>query len=697
MSSRKNYKKICCNNEQKIICLKGPTGPPGPPGPACKTCKTECKTACKTACKTFCPSEEQFDSCQEKNVKYSLQQKYNGMKCELSRLRQKYKDNIVILMQSDFSCGTYVISQPGVYHLGENITFNPNSRAKLRIQQSNPSLSFYESGDVQPFQFPQYHPAAFGIGFFAAIAITAKNVVLDLQGYTLRQSAEHALAQRFYANIELASQPFIPVQGPHSFGFDFKAAENCFIVNGTLGLSSHNGIHGNSNKRIFMRDLHFVNYEVSAASLNNVNGWYVSNCYAAGSRKDLPIVGTFSGARFIRPYINKLVADGFTGTINGQNATLIKSRLKTANNNVFYDVIETGNKFINKNTHLEEWKVFDNKHRVIDGNAYGFTSGALGVIVNGFPKNRKTSSCNIYFNKVKVANNTGWNNEIPVLKGESGRQKGPVGAVLQTHNTDPDGNFVTINNSKQYTGNIAADAQLLVAKAVHAGFNFGFLSVTRMTITKDTVKWAEGQLTWPQLMDSTKGIACNGDSMFHVGKGQIGFKMDSAETVVLQDCGVYDLKNIGEIGSTLCSDNTSIGASGDYRNFDYENGIGLSNGEASYNGYGGASVRAFSFSSSKDVVVCKCEAIGVSSVAGSAYGMDIHWTALCVKVCSFEAQNICASIDTSLGEYNKNPTALPVAYGIHIGGDSKKIDIVEYTVGGLKSPGMKFKKLTEEF
>ena len=56
------------------------------------------------------------------------------------------------------------------------------------------------------------------LGFFAAITIECNNVVIDLNGKSIRQSNEFYLKQRFFSIIELASSPFIPKQGPAHFG-----------------------------------------------------------------------------------------------------------------------------------------------------------------------------------------------------------------------------------------------------------------------------------------------------------------------------------------------------------------------------------------------------------------------------------------------------------------------------------------------
>ncbi|MFK7916205.1 MAG: hypothetical protein AB8B93_19995, partial [Pseudomonadales bacterium] len=153
------------------------------------------------------------------------------------------------LRQQDFTWGTYVIDQPGHYRLAEDISFQPNSPAALQAAIANgtidpqtqarlglpaapapvpaalagtPLASQFQHGPGGRFKpggpvTANYDPAAYGLGFFAAIAITAKNVTLDLGGHRIEQSAEHALLQRFFSVIELANAPFVPRQGPASF------------------------------------------------------------------------------------------------------------------------------------------------------------------------------------------------------------------------------------------------------------------------------------------------------------------------------------------------------------------------------------------------------------------------------------------------------------------------------------------------
>ena len=202
---------------------------------------------------------------------------------------------ICLLRAADVAEGTLIIDTPGVYSLCEDITFNPN-----------PPLDTVSPADAfNPIKYGGlYDENSFGLGFFAAIAITADDVTLFLNGHTLEQSKGHALMQRFYANIELNSSPFIPKTGPAQFvgeGDEFRAPSNIQILGpGTLGRSSHHGIHGNNNKNVQISNITFQDFEVAAVSINNVDGLVISENEIVQNRHDVPVSGIFSGAHFIR-------------------------------------------------------------------------------------------------------------------------------------------------------------------------------------------------------------------------------------------------------------------------------------------------------------------------------------------------------------------------------------------------------------
>ena len=162
-------------------------------------------------------------------------------------------------MQSDFTRGTYRITVPGTYVLGEDIVFDP-----VDTPQAHPEL---------------YGHPAYSMGFFAALTVECDNVVIDLDGHVLQQAYTHYFAQRFFSIIELANAPFVPLQGPGTLNTDHAlvSAAHCRIANGTLGLSSHSAVHGNNNAHVVLAQLRIEQFEVTGVQLNGVHGAHLED------------------------------------------------------------------------------------------------------------------------------------------------------------------------------------------------------------------------------------------------------------------------------------------------------------------------------------------------------------------------------------------------------------------------------------
>ena len=614
---------------------------------------------------------------------------------------------VTLLSNSDFKFGTYIIDKPGIYRLAEDISFNPNSPATLTeaLQSGDlpPDLAAalgipnpadaYHSGFPLPTQFvsggvddftpggltdPRYDPAGFGLGFFAAIAITATGVVLDLNEYTIEQSEEHALLQRFFAVIELAEQPFIPSQGPANFGDEIESAKKVLIKNGTIGRSSHHGIHGNGNKAISIINVNFKDYEVGAVALNGVEGLVIKNSNAS-NRKDVPVLGTFSSAQFIKPYIEELDRNNSTTVldVNGIKLSVddIKAKLIKAINNTHHDLIVERNTVdgrpqIDKNENPAEFALFGNPFGVVDGNSYSYLVNNFGVAVNGFPTRPngvdRFPAKNIWLHNVHVNNQKAFINEIVALNQGGKAVIDPVGAVFQTRNLDPEtGDPITVsslNNSEaKYIGNVVANAQAFVAKAhLNGDFDTSNLDLSRLNITETVLKWVEakpGFETLSSIVKTENDYLCNGDSMFHVNKGVIAFKMDAAKNVVLHKTSAQDIGNLGDVGSDVC---------GDYSG-------GKSHPDATLLGYGGAKTRGYTFAGSRNVFAFDSHAEDLSAKASSVTGLDVFTDSKGVHINKALVKNVSAGLDGPSTFSGPNET--PTATGIHIGKDAKKISI----------------------
>ena len=609
----------------------------------------------------------------------------------------------VTLTNDDFRYGTYIIDEPGTYRLGEDISFNPNSPGTLTqavddgtipaglaialelsapvdaYHSGFPLFTQYVAGGVEKFApggplDARYDPSAYGIGFFAAISITADDVVLDLNGHTIEQSAEHALLQRFFAVVELSDQPFIPSQGPFDFGTDLDGAQRVTIKNGTIGRSSHHGIHGNGNEDITIRNVDFVDYEVAALALNGVNGLDVRNVNAT-NRKDVPVLGTFSSAQFIKLYVEGLVRSGSQTTMSVDGSVLgvadIKGALIDAINNTHADIIMSpnivdGRAQIDSSAHQVEFGLFHNQFGVVDGNSYSFLVNQFGVAVGGFPYSPdgvdSVPAQNVRFTNVHVIDQAAAINEVPAVDvgGKAGID--PIGAVFQTQNRNPStGEAVTTSatdGTARYTGNPVANAQAFVAKAQSNGdFAGSILDLSRQSISASLLSWVEGAIGSETLDDIGVSYLCNGDSMFHVNKGVVAFKMDAAENITLTNTSVSGLANLGAEGSGMC---------GDYLG-------GKSHPDATLNGYGGSSVRAYTFAGTRNALVVNASATGLLSVGGTSIGFDVLTDSSDIRILSASVTDVDAATAGTMAP--DSPTEDPWAYGYYVGADAGDVAI----------------------
>ncbi len=571
---------------------------------------------------------------------------------------------VVHLRQSDFQNGTYRITEPGVYALAEDISFNPHPPGSL-ADDGVTVLDAWNGGLPFPSQYGDpdaglYDPAAYGIGFFAAIAIEADDVVLDLRGHTLEQSAEHALLQRFFAVVELADQPFLPRQGPSDFGGELRAAHRVVIRGGTIGRSSHHGIHGNDNRHVRIHDVDFEGFEVAAVALNGVEDLVISRSRAR-NRDDVPVIGTFSNARFIAPYVDWLVRSGSSTTLRvlGEelDAIAIRAALREAVNRVHEDVIVDGRGFIDATRHPDEHALFHNPHGVVDGNAYGYLVNPRGVAVGGFPNRADEPSRAISFFDVHILRQRAFVNEVVALARDGKAVIDPVGAVFMLRNRDfATGAPLTVSSLDDdvavYTGNPLANAQALVAKAAANGEFPPFLDTSRVNLGADVIDWIEDQGRLSELAPSSADWLCNGDTMFHVNKGVIGFKLDGAQGALLWRTSARRLENLGGQGSDVC---------GRYA---------ISHPDATLPGYGGAAVRGYSIAGSENVWLVGARARSLASRFGSVTGIDVFTDARNVLLLGSAVRRLRAGPDFTP---DGGPNEAPDAIGVHVGPDARHV------------------------
>jgi len=480
----------------------------------------------------------------------------------------------ICLNQADFDQGTKIITSPGTYKLCEDISFFPNGPAPGELPDEDAFDPVFDG---------TYSSNGYGLGFFSAIAIASEGVTINLNNHTIEQSAGHALMQRFFAVIELASSPFIPGVGPAQFVNDdenFITASDVQILGpGTIGRSSHHGIHGNGNTNVTIANVMFRDFEVAAVSLNKVDILEISGCHVVQNRHDVPVVGIFSAARFLRPYGKILknlrpkykvdLYDPTSGRVETKRAGDIYDKLIASIENVYNDVV-LGNGHIDPISHPEEHHLFDNPFKVVDGPCYVFVVHGKGPAVGGQGEKYNelddtATSSNIVIKYNSINNIKCWNNEVPALIGSCGTHGCPVsdtrGSIFQTIKTFDSANpYLAMGADGRYNGNAVSDMQVMVAQAILDGTITDApdegLQIGPNSINQDIINWAKN----PDPNSLTPKYICNGDSMHHVIKGIIAIRVEDTAGFSIEGNTIANIENLSVEPFGSCFD-WHIGAS----------------------------------------------------------------------------------------------------------------------------------------
>ena len=447
--------------------------------------------------------------------------------------REEYNKNntpyaIINVRQRDFVNGTLRVKVPGVYVLQENISFEPNKDNDF----------FPTDAQIQSGEYPMGMSGPYHLGFFAAMTIETNNVIIDLNGKSIQQTPLHNLQQRFYANIELASAPFIPTQGPGNFGDSIVKPNNVLIMNGGLGLSSHHGIHGNDMSKVILKNLVIQHMEVAAIALNGAEQSILDNITITGTATNIPIVSTYSQGRFIRKFLDNLKKRLPTASITIEDTPksldLIINELNTELDNTRDSIL---------NDNIIPTNIFGNSSKLYDGNVYGIVLNVRGVVVNDFFKTRPVDASGnkyIYLQRITINNTISLPVEILAVNSTSEdesayggkRQVGPAGDVFTI--------TLATASGDTYKPNTLANAQIILAK--HNDPQNGTTNI-EMPI----VNWAiSGELLAETLTTNDYYYVGGGDSMGHAMKGNIGLFISAAENISMKNVVVNGVLSKGD-------------------------------------------------------------------------------------------------------------------------------------------------------
>lgn len=426
------------------------------------------------------------------------------------------------IYQKDFDNGPLLITEPGKYILMEDIIFDPLSK---------------NFSDIFDFlgSFPEFNHQ-YILGYFAAIIIYGSNIDLNLGGHTIRQSHLHNHQQRFFSLIELADRPFLPGQGPGNFGSPLKGCSNVHIYNGILGLSSHHGIHGNNPTHVNINNLVIYDYEVAGISINGGKYINVSNVEVRHNYKNVLVNALFSNAIFT---IKKLTIketqepNAYVQTHFGNiGIAQIIERMKKSVLDAYTDIVNG----VEVGTTNPDSKFYANPSKLTDGNCYGISFNAPGLLVNEYKDQFEPGSTNINLTNITITDIDCNPTEVLTVTSTSYNQLGRNPQTFPVVNKGPFGDVINYwKCSKDGVFNV--DENPLVLGQILTG-----------TVSNPMAVWIQSGVNDFKERIATLSILNNLDIMAHVMKGTIGLFISSIENVICRSIKIYNIHNQGMPG-----------------------------------------------------------------------------------------------------------------------------------------------------
>lgn len=581
----------------------------------------------------------------------------------LYSLLSKKKDEIasstpIYIFAKDFAEGTYIIDKPGYYVLKENIIFSPNQNNDYLPQMGN----------------PKYSTLGYSLGFFACLVIAAKDVYLNLNGFSISASEEFVLAQRFFSIIELADAPFLAHQGPGNFSTSIKSAENVIVANGTLGKSSHHGIHGNLANNVLLEKLEIKDFEFVGIALNGGHCIILKDINIGPNKQDVPVLATYSAARFAKLFTNYVLAKKI---LPETVADPLKEKLAILQNEMNETIAD-----VLSGTRVNS-DLFRNESRLPDGNVYGIVIKDEGFAVNDFVnaaqvlQEKKKKTNNVFLYNVNVQNLVCRVDEVIAMstKGGLGATVDVAGSVLQIDK---------ITREEKYLPTSLSELQLLLAR-ISLDYK---IPLGKNNISLDILSWANNSENVSNLLKKGYKYKCGGDSMFHYSKGIIGFRFDALNNLLVKKCSLQGITNVAVLGNDKLA--------GNYLK---------SHDAAKRNGFFGDDATGVNISYCSNVTFSRCRFDKIIAKHGNATGINIIFQSdVSIHKCLIEDIKAGTLKDRKWkGEdysggtimYSETlPNKIPIAIGIRIEKNCI-VDLDKVNIHNLRSPREPIKVLRD--
>eukprot|EP01083_Nonionella_stella_P001022 2945_1 len=514
-------------------------------------------------CECFKPNMNGDVAPQLTVTQQQLQEKKDVLQLQ-TKTEQTTEENTrktIELYASDFEDGTYRITSPGNYIVMEDIVFDFNAPPKGHSSPNNIKDNYY--WPVDPDRFPGAMEARgpYVLGFFAGITVECSDVVLDLNGFELRMSRMFYYQQPWFSAIELASQTFLPQQGPGFFGADPQFASNVVIKNGVIGLASHAGIHGNYNTGVVIDGIHVKQFLTHGMQFNGFNDFEIKNVEIGPSTDIAYLNGNYAHMRLLLPTLASIAQQHATDylTFTGRDEGVTMQQLVDkviVQMDMILDFVLNGVTYEEHEDWGEAKEMFINPSGLPYGAAlYGLFLNYPGAGIFGWQVNDlrsgevKLQNVNIHDLRHKGVEVVGFeedgrffsnafNAPLPV--------KDLFGDAMESFG---DGFAIEY---PQYIGSIITDIH--VAMYYFGRDDFDYWPTQPFEGMDDGLTaWALGKNPNYIALDGSRfTFQCNMDVMFHPGKGLLGIKISGADYVQMSNVNIDNLQDETAAGSDLC-------------------------------------------------------------------------------------------------------------------------------------------------
>eukprot|EP01083_Nonionella_stella_P034158 93523_1 len=548
------------------------------------------------------------------------------------------EDNIVYLTNNDLSDGTYRIRECGEYILAEDIVFNFNAPSPDADDIDSPNsidvddlhwFPTHEQDESGAYPGTYSYAGSYSLGFFAGITVESDNVRINLNGYSLSMDYTFYFQQRYFTLIECGAKYFLPNQGPSNWLIEeeFYASNVEIFGPGTLGLSSHHGIHGMRNDNLYIHHVNVTSFEVAGVQCNGCNNVRLEYATIGPQNTQIPVLGRYAHARALLPRLKEL-NEAFGSemiTFSNRLALSVSDLVYRLVNqmDMIYDHVIDGVQF---DANDDEWiatqKLFLNRVGWMDGgSSYGAVFSGDGAAVVGMGS-RTQYTGNISMNHVEIFGI--YNAVIEKIKVSVNKVGATRLILFDTLDWIAVTSSIEDGATAQYIGDAYTDCIFAIQQHITS---WAFLNSLYIT---------DAELSYVFDGDSFRGIwdggspaqndqsatGCNTDIQLHSSKGAIGLRLDGAQNVDLRNLNIHDVVNWADLGANWCG---------------LSDGPGVSNEDVDIQ-YGYTGTRAHGLAIDyvqgmiENVSISAIESLNGEAVAMNVYkGCDVQIDAIHVK------------------------------------------------------------------